>query len=95
MRCRQKVKYREIRRFYVCVTCGGPSPKSGIIKGQILKKVAENKSYVVKNGGKDAETHYRVLKENGKSALCEVEIISANILWQIKFCSNLKAMQEF
>ncbi len=72
----EKVKSREIRRFYVCVTCGVPSPKSGIIKGQILKKVAENKSYVVKNGGKDAETHYRVLKENGKSALCEVEIIS-------------------
>lgn len=72
----EKVKSREIRRFYTCVTLGVPKPESGVIKGQILKKAAENKSYVVKSGGKDAETHYKVLKTDGKNALCEVEIIS-------------------
>ncbi len=72
----EKIKKREIRRFYTCVTLGVPSPKEGTITGQILKKASENKSYAVSKGGKDAKTHYKVLKENSKYALCEVEIIS-------------------
>ncbi len=72
----EKIKRREIRRFYTCVTLGVPNPKEGTISGQILKKATENKSYVVKNGGKDSLTHYKVLKENSNYALCEVEIIS-------------------
>lgn len=72
----EKVKSREIRRFYTCITIGVPKPESGKISGNILKKAAENKSYVVKSGGKNAETHYKVLKHNGKYALCQVEIIS-------------------
>ena len=72
----EKIKKREIRRFYTCVTLGVPSRKEGTISGQILKKASENKSYAVLKGGKDAETRYKVLKENSKYALCEVEIIS-------------------
>ena len=71
-----KLKSREIRRFYVCVTDGIPPQKEGVIKTQVEKNGSTNVSKVVSEGGKEAETHYRVLKENGKNALVELEIIS-------------------
>ncbi|MBQ7718359.1 MAG: RluA family pseudouridine synthase [Clostridia bacterium] len=71
-----KIKSREVRRFYMCVTEGVPPEKSGIVKTQLQKDGGTNVSHIVTNGGKSAETHYMVLKENGKNALVELEIIS-------------------
>jgi len=72
----EKVRLREIRRFYTCITCGIPSPREGTITSRLMKKSSENKTYVVSDGGKDAKTYYKVIRDNGKNALCEVEIIS-------------------
>ena len=72
----EKIKSREIRRFYICVTDGIPPFESGVIRTNVFKDEKENKSYVVKNGGKDAQTHYRVIKKNKTSALVELEIIT-------------------
>lgn len=71
-----KIKSREVRRFYMCVTDGIPSPKSGTIQTRIKKDSSTNVSHIVSEGGKSAETRYTVLKDNGKNALVELEIIS-------------------
>ena len=49
----EKIKHREIRRYYICITCGIPSPQKGEIETRLMKNAAENKTYVVKEGGKD------------------------------------------
>ena len=72
----EKLKEREIKRFYICVTEGIPTPPEGIIKTQVTKDTKENKSRIVMSGGKTAETHYKVLNEKGGEALVECEIIS-------------------
>ena len=72
----EKIKSREVRRFYVCVTDGVPHEKSGTIRTRVEKNGKTNVSKVVRDGGKDAETHYAVLRDNGKNALVELEIIS-------------------
>lgn len=72
----EKLRLREIRRFYICVTEGVPNPREGIIKTQVSKDNAENKSQIVTCGGKEAETHYKVLDTKGHQALVECEIIS-------------------
>lgn len=71
----EKIKKREVRRLYICITKGVPSPREGIIKNRVSKNTGENKSYISENG-KPAETHYRVLKESGGMALVETEIIT-------------------
>ena len=72
----EKLKNREIRRFYICLTEGVPNPKEGEIKTEVFKDEKRNKSFVVDKGGKEARTHYRVLRDDGKTALVELEIIS-------------------
>lgn len=71
----EKLKNREIRRFYMCVTEGVPEKKEGIIKNRILKNAAENKSYITADG-KAAETRYKVISEGNGRALIEAEIIT-------------------
>ncbi len=70
-----KLKNREIRRFYMCVTEGVPEKKEGIIKNRILKNAAENKSYIT-GKGKETETRYKVIMEGNRRALVEAEIVS-------------------
>ena len=72
----EKLKKREIRRFYICVTEGVPNPREGKIQTLIKKDGAENKSRIVESGGKTAETHYKVLETKENEALVECEIIS-------------------
>ena len=71
----EKIKKREVLRFYICITSGIPSPPEGTIKNRILKNTADNKSFISEKG-KPAETHYKVLKEKNGCALVETEIIT-------------------
>lgn len=72
----RKLREREIRRFYCCVTNGLPPHESGTVKTQVIKNKEENKSYIVDSGGKEALTHYRVIKKAQGKALVELEIVS-------------------
>jgi 23S rRNA pseudouridine1911/1915/1917 synthase len=55
-----------IERAYLCLVWGVPSPRTGIITGNIGRHPVDRKRMaVVTKGGKTAETHYRVLKSFG------------------------------
>ena len=71
-----KLKNREIKRYYICVTEGIPEPREGTIKTLLSKDKLQNKSIIVGSGGKDAETRYKVMKIKGGEALVEAEIVS-------------------
>ena len=75
----EKVRTREIRKFYLCVVKGCPKKKSDTLKGYLTKNESKNTVKVSKNevkGSKVIITKYEVLnydKERNLS-LCEVEL---------------------
>jgi 23S rRNA pseudouridine1911/1915/1917 synthase len=58
-----------IERAYLSLVWGMPSPRAGIITGNVGRHPMDRKRMaVVTKGGKPAETHYRVLKNFGLGA---------------------------
>lgn len=76
----QKIRDREMTKYYLCVTVGGPiRPKQGRIANYILRHEAEHRVTVHKKrvpGSKTAITDYRVLRENGELSLVECELVT-------------------
>ncbi len=75
----EKIKNREISKYYLCAVFGTPKPKSGTLKGYIFKDAKENRVYVRTSpspGAKTAVTKYSVLKTNGDLSLVECELIT-------------------
>ena len=75
----QKMKDREIHKYYLCVLHGVPKEKSGILEGYLEKNESKNKVFVSK-GQKDnsklIRTKYRVLKSRNNLSLVEVELLT-------------------
>lgn len=75
----QKMKDREIHKYYLCVLHGTPKKKEGILEGYLEKNESRNKVFVSKNQ-KDASklirTKYRVLKSKNGLSLTEVELLT-------------------
>lgn len=77
----QKIKDREIEKFYLCVTLGIPKEKSKQLEGFLLKNEKEKIVCIFDkpvSGSKSIVTKYKVIKENPKEnlALMEVELIT-------------------
>ena len=75
----EKIKNRELSKYYLCVVFGTPKPKNGALKGYIFKDSKENRVYVKPTpspGAKTAITKYNVLKTNGELSLVECELIT-------------------
>lgn len=74
----EKIKNREVRKFYLCETQGTPTPETGEIRG-FLKKDEKNRRMVFSQtkvpGSISCHTKYRVLKP-GKTALVEAELFT-------------------
>ncbi len=74
----EKIKNREVRKFYLCETEGTPTPETGEIRGW-LKKDEKHQRMVFSNtklpGSLTCHTRYRVLKP-GKTALVEAELFT-------------------
>ncbi len=74
----EKIKSKEIRKFYLCRVEGLLKPEQSDVSGYIIKtgrdKVRFSKSE--QNGGKAASLRYRVLDFDGRSSLAEVELLS-------------------
>lgn len=74
----EKIKSKEIRKFYICRLHGVPKRENGVIKGYITKagknkvEFSENKT----DGGKYCELKYRVISTKDSTALAEVELMS-------------------
>lgn len=75
----QKMKDREIHKFYLCAVHGTPNPEKGLLKGYLWKDEKKNRVYVYKDfrpGAKTIETKYRVLKSADNMSLVEVELLT-------------------
>lgn len=75
----QKVKDRELHKFYLCVVCGALQKKEGTLKGFLEKNEAQNRVYISQTpteGSKTILTKYRVLEERRDFSLLEVELLT-------------------
>lgn len=75
----QKMKDREIHKFYLCAVHGTPKPSQGLLKGYLWKDEKKNRVYIYKDfkpGSKTIETKYRVLKSAENMSLVEVELLT-------------------
>ena len=75
----QKLKYRELEKYYLCVIHGTLSKKSGLLTGWLIKDEKKNKVQVFtseRNGAKEIRTKYKVLSEKDNLSLVEVELLT-------------------
>ena len=75
----EKIKNRELNKFYLCLVSGKLKEKQDILKGYLVKNTDQNRVYIHKTpqkDGKTIETKYRVLKEGNLTSLVEVELLT-------------------
>lgn len=75
----QKLKDRELEKFYLCVVHGTPSKKSGTLVGWLKKDEKKNKVEVFtkeSHGAKEIRTKYEVLAAKDGLSLVEVELLT-------------------
>jgi 23S rRNA pseudouridine955/2504/2580 synthase len=76
----EKIKLREIDKYYLASVHGIPSPAEATIKGYLIKDEKSNSVRVFdKNpprGAKDIVTRYRVIAKSRDTALIEVELLT-------------------
>lgn len=75
----EKIKNREIEKFYLCIVHGRPKPPAGTLTGYIFKDAAKNRVYVRKEsekGAKTAVTKYKTLAAKGNLSLVECELLT-------------------
>jgi len=75
----QKIRDREIEKYYYCITLGSFQKKTGmldnyIVKNPEMKKVSVSPRMVP--GGQRAQTKYRVLAQNNGLNLVECELLT-------------------
>lgn len=74
-----KIKSREIDKYYLAVVHGRPPKNEGLLEGYLEKNEEKNQVFVVKAGvpgAKLSRTRYKVLKENDGLTLIEVELLT-------------------
>lgn len=75
----QKIKDREIEKYYLALVHGVMKPASGALKGYIFKDAKQNRVYVTdtpQKGAKTAETRYKTLKTANGMSLVECELLT-------------------
>ncbi|MCF0121245.1 MAG: RluA family pseudouridine synthase, partial [Oscillospiraceae bacterium] len=75
----EKIKEREISKFYLTIVHGRPRPAEGELRGYIFKDAKKNQVYVRKTsepGAKTAVTRYRTLRTSGELSLVECELLT-------------------
>lgn len=75
----EKIKSREIKKFYLCLVSGHLEVKSGTLRGYLVKNTEQNRVYIHDEpipGGKSIATKYRVLREGELTSLVEVELLT-------------------
>ena len=75
----EKMKNRELHKYYLCVAVGCPKKKSDTLTGYLVKDEKKNEVKVSKTaaeGSKTVVTKYRVLQSNNTLSLIEVELLT-------------------
>jgi len=75
----EKIRDREIDKYYLCAVYGKPSPPSGVLRDWIFKDAAKNQVFVKKQscpGAKEAVTEYRTLQTKQGLSLVECRLLT-------------------
>ncbi|MEQ2399834.1 RluA family pseudouridine synthase [uncultured Merdimmobilis sp.] len=75
----QKIKDRELDKRYLCIVHGQMPKKSDTLKAYHIKDESKNQVFVFdspRSGAKTMLTKYRVLAQNGRFSLLEVELLT-------------------
>lgn len=75
----QKMKDRELHKFYLCIVHGTPKAKSGLLEGYLLKNENKNIVKISKTqfgDSKEIRTKYSVLDSKNSLSLIEVELLT-------------------
>lgn len=75
----EKIKNREIEKFYLCLVKGRPQKKEATLKDYLVKNNDQNRVYIHSKPVPDAKTvitKYKVLKEGNLTSLLEVELLT-------------------
>jgi len=75
----EKMKNRELHKYYLCVVVGTPKNKSDTLTGYLVKDEKTNTVKVLKTpceGAKTAKTKYRVIDSVDGLSLVEVELLT-------------------
>ncbi len=73
----EKLRLREIKKYYLCLTEGRPVPAEGTLVHYLEKDGGQNKVFLSEAPtpqGKKIITHYRVLRSDGRHSLLEAEL---------------------
>ncbi len=73
------IKERKIKKSYLCVTFGRPTPPSAVLEGFLVKDADRGVVKVIqeeRNGAKAVETHYETIATSGRLALLKVLLVT-------------------
>ena len=68
------MKRGEFIKEYVAIVDGCPTPKSGTVNAKIARECEGEMKRVVRADGKDAVTHYEVMKTDGERSLVRIRL---------------------
>ncbi len=75
----EKIRDREILKYYLCITVGCPVPPAGKLQGYLFKDEAKKQVFVRHApvpGAKTAVTYYKTLASRGELSLVECELLT-------------------
>ena len=74
-----KIRDREIEKYYLCAVQGRPKPESGRLENYLFKDAEKNQVYVKSKpepGARTTVTEYRVLRTKGALSLVECRLLT-------------------
>lgn len=74
-----KIKLREIDKFYLAAVHGTPTPRAATLEGFLEKNESKNKVYLSKHKSDRAlsiKTRYEVLRQKGDISLLKIELLT-------------------
>ena len=75
----EKIRDREIEKYYLCAVCGRPKPDKGRLENELFKDAVKNQVFVKAKpepGSRSAVTEYRVLMSRGGLSLVECRLLT-------------------
>ena len=75
----EKMKRRELHKYYLCVVHGTFQKKSDTLEGFLEKNEQQNRVYISgrsRNGAREIATKYTVIGENERFSLLEIELLT-------------------
>ncbi len=75
----EKIRDREIEKYYLCAVQGRPKPSSGRLENYLFKDASRNQVYIKqksKPGARSAVTEYRTLCSSGALSLVECRLLT-------------------